>query len=73
MPILMSGTRFSTSSTRRGEISLRKLSDISSYQVEMKIPLSGYRMKLSEILSIMMVRFRSLPSKERSLTRNGPF
>lgn len=54
-------------------ISFKKLSDMSSYQVEMKMPLSGCRMKLSEMLSIMMVCFRSLPSKLRSLTRKGPF
>lgn len=73
MPVLTSGTFFSTSSTNKGDISYKKLSVISSYQVEMKIPLSGYKMKLSEMLSIMIVRLRSRPRRDRSLTKNGPF
>jgi hypothetical protein len=46
---------------------------MSSYQVEQKIPLSGCMIKLSEILSMMRVLDMSLPKRERSFTRNGPF
>ena len=73
MAFLTSGTFFSAISTSNPEISSRKLSLISSYQVEIKIPLFGYMMKLSDILSMIMVFDKSLPSKDKSFTRNGPF
>lgn len=46
---------------------------MSSYQVLMKMPLSGCKMKLSEMLSIMIVRLISRPSRDKSFTRKGPF
>jgi len=46
---------------------------MSSYHVEMKIPFSGCSMKLSEMLSIIMVLLLSRPSRERSFTKKGPF
>ena len=73
MPMDTSGTFFSTSSTRSGEISFKKLSLMSSYQVEMKIPLSGYKIKLSDMLSMIIVRFKSRPRRLKSFTRKGPF
>ena len=68
-----SGTCFSTISLSKGVISSKNLSLMSSYHVDMKMPLSGCRMKLSEMLSMMIVLFTSLPSKLRSFTKNGPF
>ena len=68
-----SGTFFSTISISRGDISSRKVSLMSSYHVEMKMPFSGYRMKLSDMLSMMIVLLESRPRSDRSLTRKGPF
>ena len=73
IPLRTSGTFFSTNSISSGEISFKKLSVMSSYQVDMKMPLSGCKMKLSLILSMMIVLVKSRPSKLRSLTRKGPF
>jgi len=39
----------------------------------MNIPLSGYKMKLSDMLSIIMTLDMSLPNRERSFTKKGPF
>ena len=68
-----SGTFLSTISIRSGDISSRNVSLMSSYQVDINIPFSGCKMKLSLILSIMIVRLMSRPSRLRSFTRNGPF
>ena len=70
---LTSGTFLSTISIRSGDISSRNVSLMSSYQVDINIPFSGCKMKLSLILSIMIVRLMSRPSRLRSFTRNGPF
>ena len=37
------------------------------------MPFSGCRMKLSEMLSMIIVLLMSLPRRERSFTRKGPF
>ena len=68
-----SGTFLSTISINSGEISSRNVSLMSSYQVDIKIPFSGCNMKLSDMLSMIIVLLMSRPRSERSFTRNGPF
>ena len=67
-----SGTYFLTICFKRGANSDSAVSFISSNQLLMKIPLSGYSWKFSATLSTMIVLDRSRPILLRSLTNTGP-
>lgn len=57
---------------RRGANSWRAVSEVSSNQLFMKMPLSGWREKFSATLSTMMVLWRGRPILDKSLTKTIP-
>lgn len=63
---------FSTIYLRRGASSSRAVSDISSNQLLIKIPLSGCWLKFSATLSTIIVLFKGRPILERSLIKTIP-
>lgn len=67
-----SGTCFLTICLSRGASSDRAVSFISSNQLLINIPLSGYSWKFSATLSTIMVFDRSRPILLKSLTKTGP-
>lgn len=55
-----------------GASSKSAVSEVSSNQLFMKIPLSGYKLKFSATLSTMMVLLRGRPILLKSLTKTIP-